>query len=246
MPAMMRVHPKYFVPNAFTALSMLFGLASMTMSAAGNFQLAAWMILWGVLLDKLDGTAARLMHASSEFGVQFDSFADFIVFGVAPAALVYFRMSDLVARPLLLFCVGFFVVATSARLARFNISEPPLGDRLFYGIPTTLVGAVLAAAYLTWSKYDLSPEALSALPFLLIVAGAAMVSNLRLPKLKMRANKLVNAFQLANIVIVYAMTPFKVLPEYLLFLCALYLSVGLTWGLLNPPSEEEVAAAKAA
>ena len=91
MPAMMRVHPKYFVPNAFTALSMLFGLASMTMSAAGNFQLAAWMILWGVLLDKLDGTAARLMHASSEFGVQFDSFADFVVFGIAPAGLFYFN-----------------------------------------------------------------------------------------------------------------------------------------------------------
>ncbi len=244
--AAMKSHLKYAVPNGFTAMSMLFGLASVAASASGDFDTAAWMVLWGVLLDKLDGASARLLKASSEFGVQFDSFADFIVFGVAPAALVYFRMGDLVARPLLLFCVGFFVVATSARLARFNIAEPPLGDRLFYGIPTTLVGAVLAAAYLTWSKYGLSPEALSALPFLLIVAGAAMVSNLRLPKLKMRANKLVNAFQLANIVIVYAMTPFKVLPEYLLFLCALYLSVGLTWGLLNPPSEDEVAAAKAA
>ena len=94
--APMRVHPKYFVPNGFTALSMLFGLASVATSAAAyvdhvagrpsadQFVLAAWMVCWGVLLDKLDGTSARLMKATSAFGVQFDSFADFVAFGIAP------------------------------------------------------------------------------------------------------------------------------------------------------------------
>ncbi len=242
----MKTHAKYVVPNGFTALSMLFGLASVGAAAGGDFTQAAWFILWGVLLDKLDGTSARLLKATSEFGMQFDSFADFVVFGVAPAALVYFRLGDLVSRPLLLLCVGFFVVCTAARLARFNIAEPPLGDRLFYGIPTTLIGAVLASGYLTWEIHHLGDTLLRAFPMLLLVAGVAMVSNVRLPKLKGRANRALHWFQVANVVLVYAMTPFKLLPEYLLFLCALYLGVGVTWGLLNPPSDEDVATAKAA
>lgn len=146
----MRVHPKYFVPNGFTALSMLCGLFSMTMSAAGNFEFAAWLVLWGVLLDKLDGTAARLIKASSAFGVQFDSFADFVVFGLAPAGLFFFKLASVFEgqrRLLLLAACGIFVVATATRLARFNVSEPPGGDKIFYGIPTTLCGAFLASSF---------------------------------------------------------------------------------------------------
>ena len=82
---------RYIVPNSFTALSLVFGLVSIVASSSGNYQLASWLILWGVLLDKLDGASARLLNASSEFGVQFDSFADFVVFGIAPASLIYNR-----------------------------------------------------------------------------------------------------------------------------------------------------------
>ena len=71
---------KYLVPNGFTAFSLLLGLASIVHSVNGHYELAAWMILWGVLLDKLDGTAARIMNASSPFGAQLDSFADFVSF----------------------------------------------------------------------------------------------------------------------------------------------------------------------
>ena len=234
---------KYLVPNGFTAISMLFGLASVVMSATGEYNLAAWMILWGVLLDKLDGTAARLLNASSGFGVQFDSFADFVIFGIAPASLFYFRLTEMAAyqagpnRILLLLAVGFFVVATSARLARFNISEPPGGDRIFYGIPTTLVGATLASAYLTWELYGLNEGLLRPAPFYLLASGVAMITNVRLPKLKGRQNKLIHWFQMLNVAAVYALTPFKLLPEYLLILCCLYMGIGVTWAFFNPPEE---------
>ena len=56
------VNLKYLVPNGFTAISMLFGFASILNAAEGNFELSAWMITWGVLLDKLDGTFARLLN----------------------------------------------------------------------------------------------------------------------------------------------------------------------------------------
>jgi len=237
------VAPKYAVPNGFTALSMLFGLSSVAMSAAGDFTLAAWMILWGVLLDKLDGTAARLLDATSDFGMQFDSFADFVVFGIAPAGLFYFRLQgtpafdDGIGRIALMAAIGCYVVATSGRLARFNISAPPGGDTVFFGIPTTFCGAVLALAYLTWDKYGLDPVMLQAAPVLLVAAGFAMVSNLRLPKLKGRGNKLVHWFQIANIAAVYVLAPFRLLPEYMLFLCLLYITVGGVWAALNPPEE---------
>ncbi|MCB9529197.1 MAG: CDP-alcohol phosphatidyltransferase family protein [Myxococcales bacterium] len=239
----MMIALKYVVPNGFTALSMLFGLASVAMSAAGDYTLAAWMILWGVLLDKLDGTAARLLDASSKFGMQFDSFADFVVFGIAPAGLFYFRCRELpafegeAARMLLMAALGLYVVATSGRLARFNISDPPGGDSTFYGIPTTFCGAVLALSYLTWDRYGLDPSLLTAAPVVLIAAGLAMVSNIRLPKLKGRKNKAIQWFQIANIAAVYAMAPFKLFPEYMLFLCVLYIVVGGTWAAFHPPPE---------
>ena len=85
---------KYLIPNSITASSMLMGLASIYLAAREDFVMAAWLILWGVLLDKLDGTMARLLDACSEFGVQFDSFADFVVFGIAPASLIYFLMAN--------------------------------------------------------------------------------------------------------------------------------------------------------
>ncbi len=236
---------KYLVPNGFTATSMLFGLASVVCSSSGQFELAAWMILWGVLLDKLDGSAARLLNASSEFGVQFDSFADFVIFGIAPAALFFFRLRQPDMYPdgtgyyLTLFVLGVYVVATSSRLARFNISEPPGGKDFFFGIPTTLVGAALASGYLTLLQYGDEATVLPYAPYCLLIMAISMVSNLRLPKLKGRKNKVVHWFQLVNIVIAYAITPFKLFPEYLFGLILIYLSVGLTWALFNPVDTSE-------
>jgi CDP-diacylglycerol--serine O-phosphatidyltransferase len=239
------IHPKYFVPNGCTALSMLFGLASVAASVAGQFELAAWMILWGVLLDKLDGTFARLLKATSEFGVQFDSFADFVVFGVSPAALVFFRVAGSQASPwqsadnyLVLACAGLYVVAVAARLARFNISSPPMGDRYFYGVPTTLCGAVIASAFLTLEKHGLVEQSLKAFPVVLLVAAVAMVSSLKLPKLKPRKNVLFNVFQFGNVLAAYILAPMRVLPEYLLALALVYLVVGLGWCLAFPPQPD--------
>ena len=74
---------------------------------------------------------------------------------------------------------------TSVRLARFNIVSPPDGDSIFYGIPTTLCGAVLASGYLTCSVYGLGDAYIELFPVYLVVGAAAMVSQL-MPKLKGR------------------------------------------------------------
>lgn len=238
-----KFHPKFLVPNAFTAFSMLFGLASVAASARGEFALAAWMVLWGVLLDKLDGSAARLLKASSAFGVQYDSFADFVAFGIAPAGLAFYRLRDLPeyqgpAFWALVATTGLYVVAVSARLARFNISDPPGGDKYFYGIPTTLMGALAASFYLTWESQGLPMGALTAFPIYLVIASFLMVSSIKLPKLKLRKNVALNVFQIANVVAAYIIAPLKLWPEVLFAQAVTYVTVGVVWCLIFPPQLE--------
>lgn len=227
---------RYFIPNSFTAASLLLGLASVTMSAQGSYRLAAWMILWGVLLDKVDGSAARLFKATSRFGVEFDSFADFVTFGVAPAALVYFRLlaldPDPGSRGVVMVAAGLYVVALAVRLARFNITTG--GESVFLGIPGTLMGAILGAAYLTWEKYGLATELLRYSPACLLIGAGLMVSSIRLPKLKMRRSKVFNAFQVANIVTSYTLGPLMLLPEVLLAQALVYTVAGVIVGALQP------------
>ena len=79
---------RYTVPNGFTSLSLLLGIASIVTSQIGELELAAWIIVWCGLLDVLDGLSARLLKATSDFGAEFDSMADLVSFGVAPAVLM--------------------------------------------------------------------------------------------------------------------------------------------------------------
>lgn len=231
---------KYFAPNGFTALSLLLGLASVVMSVEGNFELAAWMILWGTLLDKLDGTTARLFNATSAFGLQFDSFADFVAFGIAPAALFYFRLvgSSLYEgwfRTALVASSGLFVLALAVRLARFNITTGE-ADSMFIGIPGTLMGAVLASGYLAWSRHSASDSLLVFVPAVLLIGAALMVSNLRLPKLKVRKSMAFNVVQFSNVLAAYVFGPLMMFPEYLFCLASGYLGVGLVVGVVLPPT----------
>src|ERR1041385_7290291 len=84
---------RYLAPNLITLSSMIFGLVSLWSAHTGNFPLAAWMIIYAVLTDRLDGLVARALKATSELGMQLDSFADFLNFGVAPAFLVLAYLS---------------------------------------------------------------------------------------------------------------------------------------------------------
>ena len=233
---------RYLIPNGFTAASMVLGVISAYLSAHDQFTLAAWMITWGVLLDKLDGSAARLFNASSEFGVQFDSFADFVIFGLAPASLFYHWLGGVEGTygvlTTAISCL--YIVMTSTRLALFNISSPPGGDQYFFGLPTTLSGATLSTFYLSteiyapefFAKSTMSPQTKLCLLALLAISALMMVSRFVLPKLKPRKSLFINLFQFVNIGLVYLLSPFRLYPEYLFVLCLIYLSVGFTAGAL--------------
>ena len=155
---------RYLAPNLITLSSMIFGLVSLWSSYNGNYPLAAWMIVYAVLTDRLDGLVARAVKGTSELGMQLDSFADFLNFGIAPAFLVLTYLSgrpdlpyhDRGAAHTLLFVVcGGYMLCAVFRLARYNIlSDDQVPTKIFFGFPTTLSGGMVAGWILVFLKYD--------------------------------------------------------------------------------------------
>lgn len=125
---------KSIIPNSFTTTNMFCGFVSIIYSAQGIFYEAAILIIVAAVFDALDGVMARLTKSSSEFGVELDSLADLVSFGVAPSALVYFsylhqfNIWGLLISSLLMIC-------GALRLARFNVQLVGFDKDFFKGLP---------------------------------------------------------------------------------------------------------------
>jgi CDP-diacylglycerol---serine O-phosphatidyltransferase len=154
---------RFLAPNAVTSLGMLFGLLSIVATYEHRYIDASWLIIWAVLLDRVDGLVARTLKATSEFGMHMDSFADAINFGIAPAFLVYVSLSSIeplgfatgAGRVLLLVACAVWVLANVFRLAKFNVvSEEAAGvGKVFFGVPTTLAAGTMVIWFLVLLKY---------------------------------------------------------------------------------------------
>jgi CDP-diacylglycerol--serine O-phosphatidyltransferase len=226
------------VPNAVTCFSLTVGLYSIVCSFAGRFEEAAWLILLSVLLDKLDGTVARALNASTQIGVQLDSFSDFATFGLAPAFLFlglntgdgpyasFWGTSALAVVAKV--ASAFLVVMAALRLARFNVMTDDIGGRIFLGIPTTLVGGLSASFLLTAWKYQFPPAVVAAYPYVLFVLGLWMVSNFPLPKMRKTSSTAFNVFTIVNVLVSYVLIVLRVCPEVPFLQSFLYLVIG-TW-----------------
>src|SRR5438094_8533187 len=176
----------YLLPSLFTLGNMFCGYACVVYAMRGEFETAAPFIGFAIVLDMLDGRIARLTGTASDFGVQFDSLADVISFGIAPAILSCSWGLQPLGR--LGWAAGFlFVTAAAMRLARFNIQSSSGGDkRYFVGMPSPAAAAVPAATVFVypypWIQYDFR-EALPALAMVLIPA-VLMVSTVRFRSFK--------------------------------------------------------------
>jgi len=217
---------RYTIPNSFTALSLLLGLASIVTTQLGDLELAAWMIVWCGLLDTMDGVAARVLHATSSFGAEFDSMADLVAFGVAPAILIFnLGLQYAQVEPetgqfwVLLVACGVFVLAGAMRLARFNLTSDVPHGGWFVGIPITVAGGgLLSSMVIVMIKYDDISTVLPLhlyLPILMFIFGILMVSRIRFPKATMRKSIIINAFQIINIALIFICGIFRIYPEYL-------------------------------
>ena len=217
---------RYTIPNSFTALSLLLGVSSIVTTQLGDLELAAWIIVWCGLLDVLDGLSARILKATSDFGAEFDSMADLVSFGVAPAVLVLNAGLQLGGVDfdspqfwVLLVAVAVFVLAGAMRLARFNLGtgQPPSG--WFTGVPITAAGGGMVSSTVLVLIYHTDiAESLPLhlyLPVFMFVLALLMISRLRFPKARVRDNHFLNAFQGILMAGVYYCGITRSFPEYL-------------------------------
>jgi CDP-diacylglycerol--serine O-phosphatidyltransferase len=174
----------YLLPGLLTVGNLYCGYACVVHAMRGEYETAALFIGYAFVLDMLDGRIARMTGTASAFGVEFDSLADVISFGIAPAILSFAWGLSPLGR--LGWAAGFvFVTAAAMRLARFNIQTAAGGDkRYFVGMPSPAAAAVIAATVYAypWGLYDYR-EALPALAMVLVPA-VLMVSTIRFRSFK--------------------------------------------------------------
>ncbi|MCC6869259.1 MAG: CDP-diacylglycerol--serine O-phosphatidyltransferase [Burkholderiales bacterium] len=169
----------YILPNLFTLAALFAGFYAIVQAMNLNFDQAAIAIFVAMGLDGLDGRVARLTKTQSAFGAEFDSLADMVSFGAAPALVMY----EWVLRDLgrwgwvaaFLYCA-----AAALRLARFNTMLEVADKRWFTGIPSPAAAALVAGFVWIMDDYDIDPVAVRwwAL-FVTVFAGLTMVSNLK-------------------------------------------------------------------
>ncbi|CCO24194.1 CDP-diacylglycerol--serine O-phosphatidyltransferase [Maridesulfovibrio hydrothermalis] len=171
----------YILPNLVTVSSLFCGFLAMNWVVEGQYEMSAVAILVSCLLDGLDGKVARLTGTSSEFGVQLDSLADVVAFGVTPAFMVYHWQLQQFGRLGML--AAFLLIACGAlRLARFNVQTATTPKAHFIGLPIPAAGCTLATLIL-FAPYIPENIAQSVLPMFTLVLvyclSFLMVSSVR-------------------------------------------------------------------
>ncbi len=172
----------YLLPNFLTASSIFVGVLSLIEGSKGHFTQSAWLILLALLFDGLDGRVARLTHTTSRFGVEFDSLADIISFGIAPAMLLYFYVGQYHGRFGILLS-ALYVIFGAVRLARFNVTTAQNDPNVFIGLPIPTAAIALATSLLFFEEYHLHSWSIILLIVSLPIA-LLMVSNIRYPSFK--------------------------------------------------------------
>ena len=179
---MKKAHLIYILPNLFTASSIFVGVISIVEASKAHFILASWLILLALVFDGLDGRIARMTNTTSRFGVEFDSLADIISFGIAPAMLLYFFIGDEYGRFGILVS-ALYVIFGAIRLARFNISTAKTDPNVFIGLPIPTAAVFISMWVLLFHKYTLENYSIILL-FLTLGVAILMVSNFRYPSFK--------------------------------------------------------------
>lgn len=183
-PQRRRVRGVFLLPSIMTLGNLFCGYACVVYAMRGDLATAAPFVGIAVILDMLDGRIARMTNSTSAFGVEFDSLADVVSFGLAPAVLAYaWGLSELARVG---WAAGFmFVSAAAMRLARFNVQSSSQYDkRYFIGMPTPAAAGVVASTIYAW-PYPLSGLAQQiAAVTVVIVPAVLMVSSIRFRSFK--------------------------------------------------------------
>ena len=175
----------YLIPNSFTTGVLFFGFFAIVRAMDGRFEQAAAAVFIAMVLDFFDGHLARMTRTQSEFGAQYDSLADMVAFGAAPAVIMYAWALQPLGRWGWLFAF-IYCVAVALRLARFNTNIAKVDKRFFQGLPSPS-GAALVAGFV-WVMDDFGIERVELwrglAAAITVFAGVTMVSSVPFFSLK--------------------------------------------------------------
>lgn len=205
----------YLLPNAFTTAGLFCGFYAIVMAMNLKFDHASIAIFAAMVLDAIDGRVARLTNTQSEFGAQYDSLADMVSFGAAPALIVYEwslrglgRWGWLAA---FVYCAG-----AALRLARFNTNLTVVDKRYFQGLPSPAAAALVAG--FIWLMDDLrfaGTDLALAAWVITLYAGLTMVTNVPFYSFKdinyRKSVPFISIFVIVLVFVVVARDPPKVL-----------------------------------
>ena len=176
----------YLLPNLFTTGGLFGGFFAIIAASQGRFEAACVAIFIAAILDGLDGRVARLTNTQSEFGVQYDSLADLVSFGMAPALVMYhwalssMKLDGMTAGKLGWLAAFLYAACAALRLARFNSQVAQVDKRWFIGLASPAAAGLMAS--FVWTMHDLGftgPELRHVALGVTIVAGLLMVSRIR-------------------------------------------------------------------
>ncbi len=174
-----RIRGVFLLPNLITTGSLFAGFYAIVAAMDGRFYAAAWAVFVALVMDGLDGRIARLTHSTSSFGVQYDSLADLVSFGVAPALLVYlwalkpYKQFGWVAAFL-------FVVCGALRLARYNVQQGSFDPRYFNGLPIPSAAMMIATSIAFYYEIgEWAPERHVFILVMIYLLSFLMVSNVK-------------------------------------------------------------------
>jgi len=233
----------YLLPNLFTTGCLFAGFYAIISAINGQFEQSAMAIFVAMVLDGLDGRVARLTNTESEFGVQYDSLADMISFGLAPALIMFVWSLNELGK--LGWLVSFVYAAAAAlRLARFNTQVESVDKRFFQGLPSPSAAAVIAGMVWVGEKYNGGADDLAIFALVLtLLAGILMVSNMRYYSFKDIDFKgkipFVTLLVMVMVFVFISIDP----PQVLFFIFLVYLCSGpfLTiWGLRQKRAERRM------
>ena len=211
----------YLLPNLFTTGNLLCGFTSIVAAINDQYAQAALAILIAVGLDYLDGKVARMTNSSSAFGLEYDSLADLLSFGMAPGLLLY-AWTLRSFGPLGWLAAFLFVICGALRLARFNVQATGVQKYTFTGLPIPAAAGVLASAVLLGRQLYGDFHGVEAdRPLFIVLAVYAlaflMVSNFKYRSFKrLRINRVWPVPHLLGIAVAISVVVF--MPEVSLFL----------------------------
>ena len=175
----------YLLPNLFTTAGLFAGFYAIISAMRGNFESSAISISMAMVMDILDGHIARITNTQSNFGAEYDSLADMVSFGLAPA-LVIFQWSLLDMGKLGWMIAFIYTACAALRLARFNTQISIIGDKLYFqGLPSPAAAACLAGWVWLGTTNNIDASLIRGVALVLTFScGILMVSTVRYYSLK--------------------------------------------------------------